>query len=107
MTDLDKIVSIAKSNADENVNLIYGHRIDENIKDRVSVTIIATGFPTSQKEPGYTRPKIDNPNVVSVKDWDKMQKTPVRSEISTEMGNIEQPAIYRLRGRVPGIRTEE
>ena len=103
MTDLDKIVSLAKQNADETVNLIYGHRIDESMKDRVSVTIIATGFPTNQKELGqtFTRVKNDNPNVVPAKEWDKIQKGGI------DFGNIEQPAIYRLRGRVPGIRTEE
>ena len=120
MTDLDKIVNLAKSNADETVNLIYGHRIDENMKDRVSMTIIATGFPTGQKDMDHTyaRPRNDNPNVVSARDWDQMQKkgvnagtaprtAPVRNEGNAEFGNIEQPAYFRLKGRVPGIRTEE
>ena len=91
------------------------------MKERVSVTIIATGFPANQKMMGahYSRPKVDNPNVVSSREWVDMQKSgmssgtasrpsrPVQSEGNTEWGNVEQPAIYRLRGRVPGIRTEE
>ena len=121
MTDLEKILNLVRSNADENVNLIYGHRIDETMKERVSVTIIATGFPPSQKGLGvqFPRPKVNKPNVVSAREWTDMQKggvssgtasrtdSPVRSEENAEWGNIEQPAIYRLRGRVPGIRTEE
>lgn len=121
ITDLEKILNLVRSNADENVNLIYGQRVDETMKERVSITIIATGFPSNQKTmgPQYTRPKTDNPNVVSSKEWIDMQKggmsagttarpsRPVASGGNTEWGNVEQPAIYRLRGRVPGIRTEE
>ncbi|MBR3672374.1 MAG: cell division protein FtsZ [Spirochaetia bacterium] len=121
MPDLQKILNLVRSNADENVNLIFGHRVDESMKERVSVTIIATGFPPSQKSSSsqYSRPKVDKPNVVSAREWDSMQKagisssaaprvnTQVRSESSGEWGDIEQPAIYRLRGKVPGIRTEE
>ena len=117
---LQKILNLVRSNADENVNLIFGHRVDESMKERVSVTIIATGFPPSQKSSSsqYSRPKVDKPNVVSAREWDSMQKagisssaaprvnTQVRSESSGEWGDIEQPAIYRLRGKVPGIRTE-
>ena len=121
MPDLQKILNLVRSNADENVNLIFGHRVDESMKDRVSVTIIATGFPPSQKSSSshYSRPKVDKPNVVSSREWDTMQKmgisssaaprvnTQIRSENNGEWGDIEQPAIYRLRGKVPGIRTEE
>ena len=121
MTDLEKILTLVRSNADENVNLIYGQRVDESMKERVSVTIIATGFPPNQKVMGaqYTRPKVSNPNVVSAREWTDMQKagmstgaaprvsTQVQGEGNTEWGNVEQPAIYRLRGRVPGIRKEE
>ena len=121
MPDLQKILNLVRSNADENVNLIFGHRVEESMKERVSVTIIATGFPPSQKSSSsqYSRPKVDKPNVVSAREWDSMQKagisssaaprvnTQVRSESSGEWGDIEQPAIYRLRCKVPGIRTEE
>ena len=121
MADLEKILNLVRSNADENVNLIYGQRVDETMKDKVSITIIATGFPPNAKGMGaqYTKPKVNNPNVVSSKEWIDMQKVgmsngtaarsghPMQSEGNADMGNIEQPAIYRLRGRVPGIRTEE
>lgn len=121
MADLEKILNLVRSNADENVNLIYGHRVDETMKDKVSITIIATGFPPNAKGMGaqYTKPKVNNPNVVSPREWDAMQKggmsagaaagqgSQIRSEGNGDWGNIEQPAIYRLRGRVPGIRTEE
>ena len=121
MADLEKILNLVRSNADENVNLIYGQRVDETMKDKVSITIIATGFPPNAKGMGaqYTKPKVNNPNVVSPREWDAMQKggmsagaaagqgSQIRSEGNGDWGNIEQPAIYRLRGRVPGIRTEE
>ncbi|MBO7430028.1 MAG: cell division protein FtsZ [Spirochaetia bacterium] len=121
ISDLEKILNLVRSNADENVNLIYGQRVDETMKERVSITIIATGFPPNQKglESHHPRPKVDKPNVVSAKEWTDMQKggmssgtaprtgSTVRNEGNAEWGDIEQPAIYRLRGKVPGIRTEE
>jgi len=120
MPDLQKILNLVRSNADENVNLIFGHRVDESMKDRVSVTIIATGFPAGQKSAGeqYAKPKVNKPNVVSAREWDDIQRSgsrPAAEHVAntmaqmpgtSEWGNIEQPAIYRLRGRVPGIRKE-
>lgn len=120
MPDLQKILNLVRSNADENVNLIFGHRVDESMKDRVSVTIIATGFPAGQKAAGeqYAKPKVNKPNVVSAREWDDIQRSgsrPAAEHVANTMtqmpgtgewGNIEQPAIYRLRGRVPGIRKE-
>ncbi len=123
LADLEKILNIARSNADENVNIIYGQRVDETMKEKVSITLIATGFPPNQKEMGGRLPKAkaDNPNVVSAREWSDLQKggissgaskrvsTPVQSHGTgnVEMGNIDEPAYFRLRGRVPGIRTEE
>ena len=121
ITDLEKMLNLVRDNADENVNIIYGQRVDETMKEKVAVTIIATGFPPSQKDLGsqYPRPKVDKPNVVSTREWIDMQKggsstgtaartqSIVQNEGNAEWGNIEQPAIYRLRGRVPGIRTED
>ncbi len=121
ITDLEKMLNFVRSNADENVNIIYGQRVDETMKEKVSVTIIATGFSPSPKGMGvqYPRTKVNKPNVVSTREWTDMQKggmiggtagrtgTQARGDENAEWGNIEQPAIYRLRGRVPGIRTEE
>ena len=121
ITDLEKMLGLVRSNADENVNIIYGQRVDETMKEKVSVTIIATGFPPTHKASGvqYPKTKVTKPNVVSTREWADMQQNgvsggqpartgaPVRRDENTEWGNIEQPAIYRLRGRVPGIRTEE
>ena len=123
LADLEKILNIARSNADETVNIIYGQRVDETMKEKVSITLIATGFPPNQKEMGGRIPKAkaDNPNVVSAQEWRDLQKGGISSgtakRVSTpvqghgtgtaDMGNIDEPAYFRLRGRVPGIRTEE
>ena len=121
MTDLEKVLNLVRQNADENVNIIYGQRVDESMKERVSITIIATGFPSNQKlmgEQGTRTAKEDNPNVISSREWVDMQKggmgngtaartsRPVNNENNAEWGNVEQPAIYRFRGRIPGLRTE-
>lgn len=39
--------------ADDNANIIYGQIIDEDMKDAVRITVIATGFTTSPSQPSF------------------------------------------------------
>jgi len=42
--EVDEVVQIVKSAADSFVNVFYGHIIDSDMEDKMSVTVIATGF---------------------------------------------------------------
>jgi hypothetical protein len=37
-------ISIAQESADPEANIIFGSLVDENVKDEVKITVIATGF---------------------------------------------------------------
>lgn len=39
-----EIIKIVTASADPNVNILWGHVVDESLGDRISVTVIATGF---------------------------------------------------------------
>ena len=66
LDDIDAASSMVASKAAENANIIWGAVIDENMKDEISVTVIATGcgsttdnsgaFPTSAPEKAATDP---------------------------------------------------
>lgn len=54
LVDVGNATGIVKEALDENANIIFGTDIDENLKDEVTVTLIATGFKTvkdSERKP--------------------------------------------------------
>ena len=68
--EVEEVANLVSGAADSEVNLIYGHVVDPNMEDEVSVTVIATGFSTAEPvaepvETIVTTPKKDNTNVVT------------------------------------------
>ena len=57
LMETEEIVNIIRDTADPNVLLIYGQVIDPNMEGSVSVTVIATGFPSTDS----SESKIDDP----------------------------------------------
>lgn len=66
MSEVNEIASIITAGADENAKIIFGANIDENLKDKVRVTLVATGFgeipkkPTRSAERGAWGDRINN-----------------------------------------------
>src|SRR5699024_6796519 len=48
--EVQEAADLVTSAADEEVNVIFGNVINENLKEEVIVTVIATGFDESEKE---------------------------------------------------------
>jgi cell division protein FtsZ len=48
LVEVDEIVNTIKAKSDMEVNIIHGVRIDNEMKDTIQVTVIATGFKDSQ-----------------------------------------------------------
>ena len=117
LTETQEIVNIIRDTADPDVLLIYGQIIDPNMGDAVSVTVIATGFPTkrvnqTQLDPFYdikektsSAPSVAKPvasqpqqnsapasnasdNLVSHDDWAKIQSNQSKSYLSGR-GNVD------------------
>ena len=117
LTETQEIVNIIRDTADPEVLLIYGQIIDPNMGDAVSVTVIATGFPTkrvnqTQLDPFYdikektsSAPSVAKPvasqpqqnsapasnasdNLVSHDDWAKIQSNQSKSYLAGR-GNVD------------------
>ncbi len=58
MLEINKIASMVEESADDDAILIFGAAVDENKKDEISITVIATGFEDGLGEEGidYSRP---------------------------------------------------
>jgi cell division protein FtsZ len=52
--EVNEAAQVVTSAADQNANVIFGAVIDENLKDEVRVTVIATGFGAQRRRRGRT-----------------------------------------------------
>ena len=64
LVDVGNATNIIKEALDENANIIFGTCIDENLKDEVLVTLIATGFKMNSDTQKPNKPIPTEPPVV-------------------------------------------
>ncbi|WP_374963582.1 cell division protein FtsZ [Lysinibacillus sp. RS5] len=86
--EVQEAADIVASASDEEVNMIFGSVINENLKDEIIVTVIATGFSEEalQQQRSTTRPTI-NTNRQAV----QQQQAPVREPRQDVHVQQEQP----------------
>lgn len=53
LDEMEVASSMISKQAHEDANIIWGAAFDENMDDEMSVTVIATGFPTTGSEPAF------------------------------------------------------
>ncbi|WP_243386743.1 cell division protein FtsZ [Bacillus kexueae] len=84
--EVQEAADIVASASDQDVNMIFGSVINENLKDEIVVTVIATGFTEAEVNPvKQTRPFA---NTAQVKQQPVAPKRePKREEIQQEMTN--------------------
>ena len=56
--EVNEAASIIKQTAHPDVNLIFGAVVDENIEDRIRITVIATGFDVPEARPSTARATV-------------------------------------------------
>ncbi|SUY47348.1 cell division protein FtsZ [Clostridium putrefaciens] len=95
LLEINEAAEIVQGAADPDANIIFGAVIDENLKDEIRITVIATGF----EEETSKKPKKDMQNVVS----DKSNKEPIEEAAATsdtyEDSQLEIPAFLRKQRR--------
>ena len=73
MSEVDEICNVVKARAAPNYNLFWGQVTDSKLGDRIAVTVIATGFDQTAKEPDpvpetvtevIEEPKVKDENVL-------------------------------------------
>jgi len=112
--EVQEAADIVASASDQEVNMIFGSVINENLKDEIVVTVIATGFseveqarPASRPSFGQTRPQA-NPNPVKREapkreERETYSQEPSRSSQSGSQNNQDEaldiPTFLRNRNR--------
>lgn len=76
--EVQEAADIVASASDEDVNMIFGSVINDNLKDEIVVTVIATGF--IEQEPEVTKPQR-NPLGQGLK---QNQSIPPKREVKRE-----------------------
>ncbi len=86
--EVQEAADIVASASDEEVNMIFGSVINENLKDEIIVTVIATGFSEEvlQQQRSTTRPTL-NTN----KQATQQQQAPIREQRQDIYVQQEQP----------------
>lgn len=51
LQEINEAICIAQDSADSEANIIFGSLVDENVKDEVKITVIATGFVSRDAQP--------------------------------------------------------
>ncbi|MFJ7730539.1 cell division protein FtsZ [Lysinibacillus sp. NPDC097231] len=86
--EVQEAADIVASASDEEVNMIFGSVINENLKDEIIVTVIATGFSEEvlQQQRSTTRPTLN-----SNKQATQQQQAPIREQRQDVYVQQEQP----------------
>ena len=116
MSEIEEISKIVTAAADPNVNIFWGQVVDPDMGDKVSVTVIATGFnsdtrnETEDVAPTLQKPASNaNSNVMSYGDFDSIRRglnpsrntmKPAAASFSSAM-KTEMPSMVSSQRSVP------
>ena len=76
LAEIYEAVDLVRDVVDSECNIIFGATIDENIKDEVQVTVIATGFDMKDQSKQPAQSQVIKPNMFS-----PVQPQPVQPEL--------------------------
>ncbi|WP_160720136.1 cell division protein FtsZ [Bacillus sp. USDA818B3_A] len=104
--EVQEAADIVATATDQEVNMIFGSVINENLKDEIIVTVIATGFSEEVTQPKVTRPSFGqvkpNPTPTPVKREHKREETPQQEPVRTTNSQedaLDIPTFLRNRNR--------
>lgn len=80
--EVQEAADIVASASDQEVNMIFGSVINDNLKDEIIVTVIATGFNEEVAQPKVSRPSFGQakPSIGTVKREPKREETAPQAE---------------------------
>ncbi|MGE8204168.1 cell division protein FtsZ [Heyndrickxia sp. NPDC080065] len=104
--EVQEAADIVASASDQEVNMIFGSVINDNLKDEIIVTVIATGFNEDVAQPKQSRPSIgtgqqktnNNPSVKREPRREEVQE-PVRTTNHHAEDALDIPTFLRNRNR--------
>ena len=106
MFEVQEAADLVTSAADENVNVIFGNVINENLNEEVIVTVIATGFDESKKAQQQHNQTRQNPlfqQQAAAKQQQEKRDIPQKQQTNEEYGQNDEtldiPTFLRNRNR--------
>ncbi|RHW36491.1 cell division protein FtsZ [Neobacillus notoginsengisoli] len=104
--EVQEAADIVASASDQEVNMIFGSVINENLKDEILVTVIATGFneeviqqrPTARPSFGHAKP-APSPSVKREVKREEPIVEPVRPSTVSQEDTLDIPTFLRNRNR--------
>jgi cell division protein FtsZ len=105
--EVQEAADIVASASDQEVNMIFGSVINDNLKDEIIVTVIATGFNEEVVQPKPTRPAFGQPqksSTTNVNREPKREEPPVVEQprsVTPQTGEdtLDIPTFLRNRNR--------
>ena len=99
--EVQEAAGIVTDEADEEVNVIFGSVINEELKDEIVVTVIATGFDDNKpKEERPQRPQAQTKNQQSqAKQEPRREKEQAQASFGEEEDTLDIPTFLRNRNR--------
>jgi len=103
--EVQEAADIVATATDQEVNMIFGSVINENLKDEIIVTVIATGFNEEVSQPKVTRPSFGqvkspaSPVKREHKREETPQQEPVRNTNVSQEEALDIPTFLRNRNR--------
>ncbi|MBO8176442.1 cell division protein FtsZ [Aeribacillus pallidus] len=105
--EVQEAADIVASASDQDVNMIFGSVINENLKDEIVVTVIATGFneeaiQTKQSRPNLNQVRTNNTNVQPKREVKREEPQTMESNRSSNQSieeTLDIPTFLRNRNR--------
>ncbi|WP_163970742.1 cell division protein FtsZ [Oceanobacillus halotolerans] len=99
--EVQEAADLVTSAADNEVNVIFGSVINENLKDEIVVTVIATGFVDNKKEekPTRQRPILNHKQHAATKQTEDGPREQPSVKRSVEEDELDIPTFLRNRNR--------
>lgn len=103
--EVQEAADIVATASDQEVNMIFGSVINENHKDEIIVTVIATGFneeviqPKSTTRPAFGQAKPQMGTVKREQKREEVPQEPVRNNNSAQEETLDIPTFLRNRNR--------
>ncbi|TFJ94565.1 cell division protein FtsZ [Lentibacillus salicampi] len=104
--EVQEAADLVTSAADSEVNVIFGSVINENLKDEIIVTVIATGFDENQRDDSQPRqrPVINHNQHAATKSTEEPQREQKQQQVhesrpTTQDDELDIPTFLRNRNR--------
>lgn len=85
--EVNEASSLITEEAHDDAEIIFGSVIDENLKDEVHVTVIATGF---NAQPQVTHPKVERREETVTESAPRTMETSAANRVSTPIEKVEE-----------------